>query len=611
MQRAGSLLLHVALPVLLGAGAATLGGTPPAGAALCGGGALLLLGLLRLASAQWVARPGEPPLFGGVLPYIGRALEFGRDHRALLQRLAARSGASSPAFTMFVAGQRMTFVKNPLHFSAVLKEGRQRLQFRPVANKIMQQAFDCSTADMNGEAYAGWQRLSPKQWSMLRGKPLLALMSRTQDELVDALCAQRPPSSGPWHSTDDLYGVVVDLMWRATGRSFFGSLFDDANVEKNGEARSTFAGGGSSGSAALGSMNIAKEAFRTFDEAFPLLAAGVPGKYLPKVPVAMSHLFSRFAHKDGPGVSRHGASEIVRLRQEFLAAHFDPHSQGSFQLGFVWATMANTLPTAFWSLYFVTRDREAYAKCREEADCVMGPWLDKREAAIKAGRGSPAPDASAVANILSNMPRLESVVSEALRMCIASITLREAMEDFELTLGEQVVRVRRGDHVVLAPTLTHFDPEIYPDPESFQWDRFLVPQKDDSADADNGVDEGNEGKAKEASLSGARALPPRFKSGKKIPPAIALQPFGGGHTMCPGRHFALAEIKAFVALVLCMWDIEHGDPCVGRKLVMGEAGTPRLEQARAGLGSLPPLKSDKVKCRWRLRRDPGGLSSGR
>ena len=83
--------------------------------------------------------------------------------------------------------------------------------------------------------------------------------------------------------------------------------------------------------------------------------------------------------------------------------------------------------------------------------------------------------------------------------------------------------------------------------------------------------------------------------------------------MCPGRHFALAEIKAFVALVLCMWDIEHEEPKNGPqgtlKLSMGVNGVPSSNKARARLGSLPPLKADKVKCRWRLRRSPSALSS--
>ena len=161
-------------------------------------------------------------------------------------------------------------------------------------------------------------------------------MSRTPEELVDALCDQKSESG----STDDLYGTVVDLMWRATGRSFFGSLFDDDQVQRS-EAYEAFAGDTHDGS-----MNVAKEAFKTFDEAFPLLASGVPGKFLPKVSVAMSHLFSLFSHKDREGVAKHGVSEIVRLRQEFLAA-FDPHSQGSFQLGFVWATIGTPCPPLF------------------------------------------------------------------------------------------------------------------------------------------------------------------------------------------------------------------------------------------------------------------------
>ena len=570
-----------------------------------GASAIVLVAFVRLALQQWIRFDNEPPLYGGFLPYVGRALEFGSNHRELLQQLAERSGKSAPAFTTFIAGQRMTFVKNPLHFSSVLKEGRRRLQFRPVATKIMQQAFDCTTADMNGKAYEGWQKLSPKQWAMLRGKPLLELMSRTQEELVDALCLQNAATDGgEWRDTDDMYGVVVDLVFRATIRSFFGSLFDDDHV-KSKEVIDRFMGTGSTESADSSGMKVAKEAFRTFDEAFPLLASGVPGKYLGNVAPAMSHLFSRFAGADTSALDKFNVSNIVRIRQEFLHAHFDHHSQGSFQLGFVWATMANTVPTAFWSLYFCTRDREAYRQCREEADRVMGPWLDRRESDIKAGK-SPQNDPSSIANILSKMPRLDSIVSEALRMCIASITLREAMEDFELKLGDQSVKVRRGDHVVLAPTMTHFDSDIYPAPDTFKWDRFLVDESEGKEDERNGAPKENDGAV---SLSKVRSLPPRFKDGKQIPAAIALQPFGGGHTMCPGRHFALAEIKAFVALVLCLWDIEYDEPSSG-KLSMGKMGVPRLEQARAGLGSLPPLKTDKVKCRWRLRRSMAAISRG-
>ena len=205
---------------------------------------------------------------------------------------------------------------------------------------------------------------------------------------------------------------------------------------------------------------------------------------------------------------------------------------------------------------------------------------------------------AALAAVLNKMPKLESVVSEVLRMCIASITLRHVMEPFALKLGDQSVLLRGKDQVILAPTLTHYDASIYPNPTVFQWDRFLMP-------AGNNKEQGarEEEEDTNVSLSRAKPKPARYKNGVKVPASIALQPFGGGSTMCPGRHFALAEIKAFVALVLVKWDIDFGkEDDDNVELAFGKKGVPKLEQARAGLGSLPPLKGDKVKCRWRPRQ---------
>lgn len=476
------------------------------------------------------------------------------------------------------------------------------MQFRPVAEKIMKSAFNCTTVDMKSTEYELWEQCSPTQWAMLRGEPLLNLMVKTQQELMQALRDQETKSgaalaptavanTNEWHEIDDLYSVVVDLMFQATGRSFFGTLFDD-----DGD------GGG---------MNQIKTAFHTFDTNFPLLAGGVPSNYIAGVSKAMAHLFSKFQHKTNVDlVHKFKVSEIIQFRQDFLNNHMDHNSQGSFQLGFVWATMANTLPTAFWSLYFVMRDPVARAACREEADRVLGPWLKQQEEQGASKEGSEG-GKEALANVLNNMPRLESVVSEALRMCIASITLRQVMQPFDMALGEHSVTLRKNDQVVLAPTLTHYDPDIYDQPTVFQWDRFLMPEEE--PDAGKTVDEGS---TKTASLSTARRKPVRYKNGKKVPPAIALQPFGGGSTMCPGRHFALAEIKAFVALVLVQWELEFEEEeedmattsrtgkhnrSSSSSLSFGVNGVPRLEQARAGLGSLPPLKEDKVGCRWRSR----------
>ncbi|KAG8805453.1 hypothetical protein FRC18_006691 [Serendipita sp. 400] len=48
--------------------------------------------------------------------------------------------------------------------------------------------------------------------------------------------------------------------------------------------------------------------------------------------------------------------------------------------------------------------------------------------------------------------------------------------------------------------------------------------------------------------------------GKKNPGIRAVVPFGGGYTMCPGRHFATNEIFSFVATIFRNFDITFCDP---------------------------------------------------
>src|SRR5690606_6982421 len=93
----------------------------------------------------------------------------------------------------------------------------------------------------------------------------------------------------------------------------------------------------------------------------------------------------------------------------------------------------------------------------------------------------------------------------------------------------------------------HLHPEIYANPDQFQWDRFLGKQKPNSF-----------------SYQG------EFLK-------YSLLPFGIGLSMCPGRHFARNEFKVVTALVLNWCDIE-----------LKETKIPALDMGRVGLGSLTP-----------------------
>ncbi len=62
-----------------------------------------------------------------------------------------------------------------------------------------------------------------------------------------------------------------------------------------------------------------------------------------------------------------------------------------------------------------------------------------------------------------------------------------------------------------------------------------------------------------------------------------LVPFGGGVSMCPGRHVAKNEIKIFVALLLYWFDLRAAP-----------APDPTFEPGRAGPGILPPASDVQV-----------------
>lgn len=184
-----------------------------------------------------------------------------------------------------------------------------------------------------------------------------------------------------------------------------------------------------------------------------------------------------------------------------------------------------------------------------------------------------------------------------MRLSSASMNVRVAKEDFLLHLDNQeAYRIRKDDVIALYPPMLHYDPEIYEDPyvrllfndycllqeiainlcfstensppsllctlQEYKFDRFL--------------DE----KGQEKTTF--------YRSGRRL--RYYYMPFGSGVTKCPGRFFAVYEIKQFLSLVLSYFDMELLDPAIK---------VPPLDQSRAGLGILQPTYD--VDFRYKLK----------
>jgi len=160
---------------------------------------------------------------------------------------------------------------------------------------------------------------------------------------------------------------------------------------------------------------------------------------------------------------------------------------------------------------------------------------------------------------LKDMVYLESCMLEALRLASASLVIREVEKNMELEVKNgSKFKFRKGDFVTISPSLHHFDEELFgKDAEKFRGDRFVY------------TPEGSSTPTVRRSLE---------KSGKSIPITQCVMPFGGGVSMCPGRFFAMAEIKLFTAHLIMSSKLK----------INGDINSLKLNQARTGLGILPP-----------------------
>ncbi|XP_068090896.1 cytochrome P450 7B1 isoform X2 [Hyperolius riggenbachi] len=152
-------------------------------------------------------------------------------------------------------------------------------------------------------------------------------------------------------------------------------------------------------------------------------------------------------------------------------------------------------------------------------------------------------------DVLRDNDKAGSAISESLRLCSASMNIRLVQEDFQLELeDDQTVNLRKGDFVALYPPTLHRDPEVFEDPEKYKFDRFV-----------------EDGKEKTTF----------YKKGKKL--KTFLMPFGSGSSKCPGRFFAINEIKHFLAVLLMYLDMEIAEDKIVHE-----------DNSRAGLGILLP-----------------------
>jgi hypothetical protein len=438
------------------------------------------------------------PRVPAYIPYFGHALAFGRDADKLLNDYWQKYG---DVFEIKMVNKRVTFLMNPRDYPAFIRNSKN-LSSEELSLDIASSVFAFDLEHHN--QHVDNEHITRMTQRLLQGDELGPLTERMQDKL-EAILAR---DLGDQALRGNLFDYVLELIFMAGSDALFG---DDAASKQ------------------------LMEDFKVVDRYFPMRVGKVPAAFLPGYNKALAGLSKPL------GKPRSGQSALLAERFKYYATligYDADHELPKIDASLLWAAQANTAVAAFFTLFFILRDPVVKQIIQDEVRSVLAT-SNKLSA-----RNTPY----LTTDVLDRMEKLDSCVSETLRLVSAPLPMRQVMEDMDIELvNGEIAHLKKGQFAAMYPRAMHLHPDIYNSPQQFQWDRFLGKQKPNSF-----------------SFQG-EAL------------KYSLLPFGIGLSMCPGRHFARNEFKVIVAVLLNACDMS-----------VEETAMPELDKSRVGLGSLTP-----------------------
>ncbi|XP_072308541.1 prostacyclin synthase [Eucyclogobius newberryi] len=374
---------------------------------------------LYLLFPKRTRRRNEPPLDKGLIPWLGHALEFGKDAAKFLARMKAKHG---DVFTVRVAGMYVTVLLDPLAFDSVLDDVGS-LEVGDSRDKLLRQIFGLRR---NGIKDGDERRFMEKHFHAANLTQLCTKMkTHTQNLLLNDFEDKR------WRS-DGLFSLCYSLLFRSGFLTLFGG---------EGKASAVY------------------EEFRKFDDRVTKLARKSLKRDEKKLfTSAREKLWDLLSPKSLESESWH-RDYIGFLRKEGV----DAEMQTRALLLQLWTTQCNAGPAAFWLLGFLLTHPEAMEAVKSELRSLTPQDSPLESAQVQ----SPGAHTST--------PVFDSVLSETLRLTAAVMINRDVVQDKSVHMADgREYLLRKGDKVCLFPFLSpQMNPEIHPQPQMFKFDRFL------------------------------------------------------------------------------------------------------------------------------------------
>ncbi|KAI9632941.1 cytochrome P450 [Dioszegia hungarica] len=360
-------------------------------------------------------------------------------------------------------------------------------------------------------------KLFPQHHREMQPGSIADLIRKYADHLEDGM-KRKVEQIGEEGIVIDLVEDMFDILYEASAKAFFSPSFPHASF---------------------------KPTFMAFDEAFPLLyLAGLP-KIARRSAEKIREDALRMIEEWWVDISFEDRKEIAPAMLGMVEVAegegWSLRDVASFFLQEIWALEANAPYAGIWTILELLRNPGILARVRTEITNVIST-LSPPTLSTLLHRPQPG--------LPGLLPITNAVFQETLRFHVDTLSLRVVQEDCVVPpslipagIGKETgLRLYRGDQVICATRVPMVDEEEW-GPDAGKWD------------------------------------PERFMKGGAQ--GRAMHPFGGGVSMCEGRHFASAEILTFIAAFTYLFDAD----------VLSDTIKPNPQ--RIGLGIQQPMGSAK------------------
>ncbi|KAK2147528.1 hypothetical protein LSH36_548g01004 [Paralvinella palmiformis] len=261
--------------------------------------------------------------------------------------------------------------------------------------------------------------------------------------------------------------------------------------------------------------NMAYKNFDIFHKFFNYFWLGVPKFLFPQAIDALKELLVMPESEEL--LARNDVADYIKMATNYMKEQGQTEADIKGHHLVYLHVNYNTFRIAFWVLSNLLEHPESYAALKDEVTAAIDEKLDPS-----------TNTASFTGKEIESLQILDSVITETMRLSSGVFVVRYITKDTQFTTTDgQTYLMREGDRIALYPPAIHKDPEIFEDPLEFKYDRFV----------------------------GATF----FKNGKEL-----MNPVTAFGSLCPGRRFALLQLKWFIVSVvrrfhLRLLDGEHAE----------------------------------------------------